>query len=304
MSWVLYLFGSGQVTFLAAALVLAAVVLLPRVAGWPAAALAMLARLGLLLAILSAAPLSYWLYGLAIGVTGVWLWRERRGRESLPGTGLQDKQNQPPAKTPDPLWLRRATAAVWFGIVVLELPHQFAPRLAPLGNPPLYVIGDSLTAGMGGSDDQTWTGHLPEQIEVHNLARPGATTAMALKSQAGQLPRAGGLVLIEIGGNDLLGNTPSAQFEGDLDRLLAAVKAEDRTIVMFELPLPPLSNEYGRIQRRLASRHGVWLIPKRVLMGVLAGGGATLDSIHLTQAGHEQMAAEVWSILEPAYREQ
>ncbi|MCI0359475.1 MAG: hypothetical protein L0211_13445, partial [Planctomycetaceae bacterium] len=85
MSWVLYLFGSGQALFLGAAMVLAAVALLPRISGWKSAALAMVARLGVVLAILSAVPLSYWLYAAAIGVTVVWLWRERRrGRESLP----------------------------------------------------------------------------------------------------------------------------------------------------------------------------------------------------------------------------
>ena len=286
MRFVLLLFGSGQAIFLAAAMVLAAVVLLPRVRGWRAAGLAMLARLGLFVAIVSAAPLSYWLYGAAIGVTGVWLWSERR---------------QSPAKTEGPLWWRLGVAALWIGIVLLELPYQFVPRLPPVDNPPLFVIGDSVSAGMGGNDEQTWTSHLPDHVEVHNLARPGATTAMALKSQASQLPKEGGIVLLEIGGNDLLGETSAVQFERDLDRLLAAAKAEGRTLVMFELPLPPLSNEYGRIQRRLAARYGVHLIPKRVLISVLAGGGATLDSIHLTNAGHKQMAAAVWSVLGPAY---
>src|SRR4030095_4475663 len=93
MSWALYLFGSGQALFLGAGMILAGVALLPHVkTGWRAAALAMLARLGLVIVVLSAVPLSYWLYGLAIGVTVVWLWRERRrvgpqrGRESLPKT--------------------------------------------------------------------------------------------------------------------------------------------------------------------------------------------------------------------------
>ena len=71
---------------------------------------------------------------------------------------------------------------------------------------------------------------------------------------------------------------------------------------MFELPLPPLSNEYGRIQRRLARRYQVRLIPKRIFISVLAGGGATLDSIHLSDDGHQRMAAEVWKVLAPAYQ--
>jgi acyl-CoA thioesterase-1 len=62
-----------------------------------------------------------------------------------------------------------------------------------------------------------------------------------------------------------------------------------------------LCNEYGRIQRQLAARYGVRLIPKRVFIRVLTGEGATLDSIHLSQAGHRAMADAIWNIVEPAY---
>jgi acyl-CoA thioesterase-1 len=274
--------------------------------------------------VLSAVPLSYWLYAAAIGMTLVWVWREQRaastrsstprGQESIAAASHHDGKTSPQL-TPDPLWLRRATAAIWLGIVALELPHQFSPWLEALGNPPLYVIGDSVTAGMGGPET-TWPAMLPASLEVHNLSLPGAKAASALKRQAPKLPAQGGLVLIEIGGNDLLGVDGSAgQFERDLEALLQQVcggsaargataglpSSAQRTVVMFELPLPPLSNEYGRIQRRLAARYGVRLIPKRVLMGVLSHGGATLDSIHLTPAGHQRMAEAVWAVIGPAY---
>jgi acyl-CoA thioesterase I len=285
MSWVLYLFGSGQALFLGAAMVLVAVALLPGASGWRAAALAMLARLGLFVAVLSAVPLSYWVYAMALGLTGVWLWCERsKSRPASPA-------------------LRCATGVLWLGIVLLELPFQFSPRLPATSNQPLYIVGDSVTAGMGSGAKRTWPELLPEFVEVHSLAQPGATTAMALKRQANQLPPVGGLVLLEIGGNDLLGGTSSAQFERDLDALLASVcGSPGRAVLMFELPLPPLANEFGRIQRRLAERYRVWLIPKRVLIGVLAGGGATLDSIHLSDEGHQRMATDVWKVLARAYK--
>lgn len=72
---------------------------------------------------------------------------------------------------------------------------------------------------------------------------------------------------------------------------------------MFELPLPPFCNEFGRVQRRLAAKHGVTLIPKRVFATVLAGEEATLDSIHLSRAGHERMAEVVWGLIRGAYAE-
>ncbi len=63
---------------------------------------------------------------------------------------------------------------------------------------------------------------------------------------------------------------------------------------MIELPLPPFFNEFGRIQRNLARIYGVTLIPRRRLMEVLATKGATLDTIHLSEKGHQLMAEMVW----------
>jgi acyl-CoA thioesterase-1 len=45
----------------------------------------------------------------------------------------------------------------------------------------------------------------------------------------------------------------------------------------------------------------VALIPKRVLLAVLRRDGATLDSVHLSQAGHERMAEVVWDVVRPAF---
>jgi acyl-CoA thioesterase-1 len=285
MSSIIYLFGSGQALFVAVAMILVAVALLPRSKGWRANGLGIMTLVGLSVAVASAVPLSYWLYTAAIGVTLVWLRLERR---------------------PSERWtvvVRRATAVLWVGIVLVELPYHFSPHLPPLGNPPLVVIGDSVTAGMGGSNDETWTSLLPEEVVVHNLARPGATTASALNNQAPQIPTDARLVLVEIGGNDLLGGTTASDFARDLDALLGRITQSPArpTVLLVELPLPPLYNEFGRIQRRLATRYGVRLIPKRLLMSVLTGDGATLDSIHLSKLGNRRMADAVWRVIGPAY---
>jgi hypothetical protein len=47
----------------------------------------------------------------------------------------------------------------------------------------------------------------------------------------------------------------------------------------------------------------VALIPKRILLSVIEAADATVDSLHLTQQGHDEMAAAVWALLEPAIRE-
>ena len=70
---------------------------------------------------------------------------------------------------------------------------------------------------------------------------------------------------------------------------------------MIELPLPPFANRFGMIQRRLARKHGIILIPKRTFVSVLTTPGATLDGIHLSPQGHLLMSETIWSVIGSAY---
>jgi acyl-CoA thioesterase-1 len=167
----------------------------------------------------------------------------------------------------------------------------------------LVVIGDSLSAEDFTEGGDPWPTLLAREhaIEVVNLAFSGATARSAEKRLTPD-DVAGALVLLEIGGNDVLGSTSPAEFERDLDRLLTKICRPDNAVVMLELPLPPLYNRFGEIQRRLASRHCVILIPKRYLASVLIGERATLDGLHLSPAGHQKMAEMIWQLFAKSQR--
>lgn len=135
---------------------------------------------------------------------------------------------------------------------------------------------------------------------MRDLSRVGATAESAL-SLAGHVDGPDALAIAEIGGNNVLGNTPPDAFARGLDALLGRLEGDGRTVVLLELPLPPFANESGAIQRRAARRHHALLIPKRLLMEVLTGGDATLDSIHLSRSGHREMADAIWSVIRPAF---
>jgi acyl-CoA thioesterase-1 len=191
---------------------------------------------------------------------------------------------------------------LWLGTAAVEARQQFQPNLDASPVRRLYVIGDSISAGLKSNDPNVWSKLFAAQhnVEIVDLSRAGATTAVALKRTM-DTALDDGVVLLEIGGNDLLGSTPTVEFARNLDSLLGLVCDPGRQVVMFELPLPPLGNEYGRVQRQLAAKHGVQLIPRRTLMGILGANGATVDSLHLTRTGHQRMADAVWQILQSAY---
>src|SRR5260370_26553051 len=80
-------------------------------------------------------------------------------------------------------------------------------------------------------------------VPVKNLSRPGAQVAEG-QDMAGEVIPDDRLVLIEIGGNDLLGGESSVAFEKNLDATLSKLAMPGRTMVMFELPLLPQKIAY------------------------------------------------------------
>jgi acyl-CoA thioesterase-1 len=284
----IYHVASGQAFFSGVALVQLALVLSLRpMSRWASFGRTIGAWGGLALIVVSATPLPVWLWGAAVSVTVAWIGVEGSARAGL-------RRFQP--------WLRGGVLALWWLGVAMEWPYHRMPAIPRLGVPPLYVVGDSVSAGMGG-ERETWPRRLGRLhgVVIHDLSLAGATVGSA-RLQAAQVREPRSLVLAEIGGNDLLGGTTTLEFEQRLDTLLAHLRSHGRPVVLLELPLPPFFNRYGEIQRRLARRHGAILVPKRLLLGVLATRGATVDSIHLSRAGHALMAEAIWTVLRPAYR--
>ena len=200
--------------------------------------------------------------------------------------------------------LRGLMVIAWLGAGLAEGSYQIVPTLPPLGHPTLGIIGDSVTAGTDDADLSTWPSRLANrhQIDVRNHAVAGATVRSAIR-QAVECGAGESLIVLEIGGNDLLGATRTQEFQAGLAQLIKTVRQPGRTVMMLELPLIPGLNQYCLIQRRMAAHYHVVLIPKRILAGVLLGDGATLDSVHLSPAGHDQMAAAIWAVIRPAYQE-
>ena len=156
----------------------------------------------------------------------------------------------------------------------------------------VHVIGDSLSAGIAEEQDSLWPNLVARDwnVPVRNHAQPGADTKSAIR----QAESVGDdcLVIIEIGGNDLLSGRNSRQVAIDLEQLIAHLQSRQRTLIMFELPVPPIPGayEWARLQRRLARRYGVNLIPRRDFAKALLATGATTDGLHLSPAGHRAVA--------------
>jgi len=240
---------------------------------------------GLIVVAFSAAPLPRWLYLLWFPLAFLWLFLGGSAGEARARAALTT-----------------GAAVVLLAILAaaLELPWHFTPAVSTGDYECVYIVGDSITSGVGEKD--TWPDFYAAQcpVPVMDLSRAGETVESAL-DMTGRIASARALVILEIGGNDLLQSTPDDKFRDDLDVLLGEVCAPGRTVVMLELPLLPMKNRFGRVQRRLARRYGVALIPKRHFAAVLTGEDATTDGLHLSRKGHKRMARMMWDATSSAF---
>lgn len=244
-----------------------------------------LVLLGVLLIAVSATPAPIWIQilgGLAIAA-----WLVTAGSRA-------------PRTRPLRQFLRFTAPTLAAVAAAIEVPHFLLPQLPPGAHTRLVTLGDSLTADMGGGIEP-WPTILARHgsLSLTNLARPGAATSEALP-QADQIPPDDAIVLVALGGHDVLRGRPVEDFERDLEYILAAAARNGRAVLMLEIPLPPGCNRYGEVQRRLATRHGVWLVPKRYLATLFADEQTTVDGLHLSNPGHAALAGIVWNCIAPA----
>ena len=287
MNPVFLYFASGESLYPGAALLLAAVAIGHSKSGWMLRSRNVTAWIGLALMIMACPPFR-WLISAAF-LAMFALWYVASNSVSFPKA------------------FRVATAATLIVFLVSGIVFEFSQRHLPeiiIGpvSDHLVVIGDSISAGLDRRASpwptlfQQMTG-----LPVRNLAQAGATSTDAIK-MASKVTSGDQVVLIEIGGNDLLTGVPPEQFERSLKTIFEDLTGPRRTIVMFELPLIPTRIAFGRIQRRLAEKYGVRLIPKRYFAQVVSGADATSDGIHLNQTGMQRMSRLVVQVLLPVLK--
>ena len=181
------------------------------------------------------------------------------------------------------------------GLILLEVPYLRMPQVSVPDS--IHVVGDSLSAGIG-REHSTWPGLLSENtgLAVTSAAVPGARLANGI-DQLQSVDGGTTLVVVLLGGNDVLLRRPRAEFDRDLHALLSHLAETPYPAVMFELPVVAGYRPYGRIQRRLAREYEIPLIPANVLARVLSAPGGTSDGIHLTDRGHRDLADRVAGML-------
>jgi lysophospholipase L1-like esterase len=286
MQWIAYFIAGGGTFLPGAGLIAAAVVSRAMFARrWVQVLSVAAAVVGIAGVAISSEAIAWWICLIWTACTLAWFLRGKNHSRRLKST------------------IDLAELTVTFSAAAIAISFQLPPTLPPAAFARLYVLGDSISAGIGREHASTWPDVMgaEHRVRVVNLSRAGATiadTTRHLQSES----LAGGLVLLEIGGNDIIGQVSADQFGRDLDALARNVHGPGRQVVMLELPLFPFDNAHAIQQRRIASQYGFRLIPRCYFARVLAAPGATLDGIHLSITGQRLMAQMIWGIVGPSLK--
>jgi acyl-CoA thioesterase-1 len=178
-----------------------------------------------------------------------------------------------------------------------------APTLPKLDSHDVIVaFGDSLTHGTGANADAAYPAVLAGLTgrAVINAGLPGDTTATGLarlpEVLAEHRPR---LVLLCLGGNDMLRKHPAAATENNLRLLVQTIRASGAEVVLIGVPAPKLFGGAPDFYARIAEDMGLPL-EADIFNDVLKDNRLKSDPIHANAAGYRVIAERLAEFLHEA----
>ena len=184
-----------------------------------------------------------------------------------------------------------------------------SPKVDP--RPAIACFGDSLTAGLGLDEGQSYPALLQKDIDaqgyhyqVVNLGVSGETTQDGLERMGMVLAEKPAVVVLEFGANDGLRGQPVPNTERNLAAMIETFQKDGVKVLLAGITLPPnYGAEYiGRFDSMyvgLAAKYKVPLIP--FLLVNVAGNPRLMqrDGLHPNAQGAQIVVRTVWRALEP-----
>ena len=174
------------------------------------------------------------------------------------------------------------------------------PRLPLLaGDAVILAFGDSLTAGTGAGDTESYPAVLSRLIgrSVLNAGVPGEVSANGVQRLAELLEREHpGLLILCHGGNDLLQHLDQRQLADNLRSMIKTARERGVPVLLVAVPAPDLTLKPPKLYQKLADEFQL-PIEGKVLPRILAKSSLKSDHIHPNGAGYRQLAEALAELL-------
>jgi acyl-CoA thioesterase-1 len=177
--------------------------------------------------------------------------------------------------------------------------------------PKIVCLGDSLTAGLGLVETQSYPYLLQKKVdedgfayEVINAGVSGDTSAGGLRRLDWALQGNARVMILALGANDGLRGLSVGEMKENLGRIIETAQSRNVAVILAGMEAPPnYGAEYAaafrQAYRDIALRHRVLFIP--FLLDKVAGIPTLnqADGIHPNAQGAAIVADNVWAVLKP-----
>ena len=180
------------------------------------------------------------------------------------------------------------------------------------GRPKIVALGDSLTAGLGLLEAQSYPALLQQKLnddgygwEVVNAGVSGDTSAAGLERLDWALqPSDVRILILELGANDGLRGLPVAEMKKNLAAIIERAQARRIAVLLVGMEAPPnfgfdYVGSFRQVYRDLARQYRIAFVP--FMLDRVAGVGALnqSDGIHPNVDGTRIVADTIWNALRP-----
>lgn len=188
-----------------------------------------------------------------------------------------------------------------FAALLFLLASCGGPEVPNLDSPgkTIVCLGDSITSGVGAEPGQPFPALLSEKlgVEVINAGVAGDTAEAGLARVGDVLALDPWMVIVELGGNDILRQVPPAQTEAALRQILDRLLAARVVPVLVEVEVP-FAGRYTDVFERLDEAYDIPVV-EDALGDILLDPALKADPIHPNAEGQRKLAEAVADVVEP-----
>lgn len=187
-----------------------------------------------------------------------------------------------------------------------------AQGVAPVDDPVIVILGDSLSAAFGMEVSQSWPSLLQARLthngyayRVFNSSITGDTTQGGLARFPRLLEKhQPAVVILELGGNDGLRGLPLQVSNDNLSAMIEQSQSINASVILAEMRIPPnygrtYTEKFNQMYTSLTLQYGISLLPFLLDDIALKPDLMMADGIHPTANAQPLLLEKVWLQLEP-----
>ncbi len=164
---------------------------------------------------------------------------------------------------------------------------------------PIVFLGNSITAGQGARPGEDFPSLIGKELNVPiiNAGVSGNTTGDALlRINEDVISRNPSIVVVELGGNDLLEHVDIEVTKRNLDLIFTKIKPTGAKIVILGINFFLFQKNYETDWQAFAKKYDAIYVPN-ILEGIITDESLKFDDIHPNARGYQKIAERLTPII-------